>query len=53
MKLIIILLSIFGFIESISYGLHEYQTNGNHTGGVAIFVLATLGLVFPILGVLI
>ena len=53
MKLIIILLAIFGFIESISSGLHEYQTNGNHTGGIAIFVLATLGLVLPIFGILI
>ena len=53
MKVIIIMLSIFSFLESTSYGLHEYQTNQNKPGGISIFILATLGLLLPIFGVLI
>lgn len=42
MQNIILLLSIYGFLESTSYGIYEYQTNKNKSGGVAIFILSTL-----------
>lgn len=53
MKLIIILLSLYAFLESTSYGIYEYQEKNNKAGGVSIFVLASIGLVLPIFYVLI
>ena len=42
MKIIIILLSIYGFLESTSYGIYEYQKNKNKSGGIIVFILSTL-----------
>ena len=50
MSIIIILLSIYGFLESVSYGINQY--NENKTGAISIFILATIGLILPIVAVI-
>ena len=47
MKLIIIILSIWIFLQTISFGMFEYNKNKNKLGGIIVFSLATIGLIFP------
>lgn len=47
MKLIILLLTVWIFTKTISYGVYEYQDNRNKVGGVIIFVLSTISLLLP------
>lgn len=47
MKLIILLLTIWVFMKTISYGVYEYKENQNKFGGVIIFVLSTISLLLP------
>ena len=49
MKIIIILLAIYGFLEGTSYGIYEYQTNKNKPGGVCIIILAIFRTCSPYL----
>ncbi len=53
MKFVIVLLSIYAFLESVSYGLYEYQQKENKIGGISIFILSSIGLVLPIFSILI
>ena len=41
MSIIIILLSIYGFLESIAYGLYEFHENENKIGALVVFIVAT------------
>lgn len=40
MKLIIILFSLYGFLESSSYAIYEYKQN--KTGAVSLIILSVL-----------
>jgi len=46
MKLVIILFSIYAFLESISYAIYEYQEKENKFGAVSIFILSSLRISF-------
>ena len=45
MSIIIILLSIYGFLESIAYGLYEFHENENKIGALVVFIVATFRVV--------
>lgn len=45
MKLIIMILTICIFFQTISFGVFEYKEN--KIAGVTIFTLATIGLILP------
>lgn len=45
MSVIIILLSIYGFLESIAYGLYEFHENENKIGALVVFIVATFRVV--------
>lgn len=45
--IIFLIFLIFAFIKAISYGVYEIKTNNNTFAGIATFILALLGLVFP------
>ncbi len=47
MKLIIIILSILIFVQTVSFGIFEYNKNENKLGGIIVFSLATIGLILP------
>lgn len=47
MKLIIIILTIWIFLQTVSYGIFEYNKNKNKLGGIIVFSLATIGLFLP------
>ena len=48
MNIIFTILSIYIFIRTVSYGLYEYPEN--KIAGVTIFILATLALIIPNIG---
>ena len=48
MNLIFTTLSIYIFFRTISYGLYEYKDN--KVAGVVIFIIATLALMIPNIG---
>ncbi len=47
MKFFLLILSVWIFIKTISYGIFEIKTNKNKPGGIAIFFIATIGLILP------
>ena len=47
--ILIIVLSIWIFIKTLSYGIYEIKQNSNTFGGVATIVIAVISLVSPIL----
>ncbi|MCI8965257.1 MAG: hypothetical protein HFJ43_02755 [Clostridia bacterium] len=47
MKLIIMILTICIFFQTIGFGVFEYKENKNKIAGVTIFTLATIGLILP------
>lgn len=47
MKLIIIILTIWIFLQTVSFGIFEYNKKQNKLGGIVIFSLATIGLILP------
>ncbi len=49
MNFIFTLLSIYIFIRTISYGIYEYKEN--KIAAVTIFVIATIGLILPNIGI--
>ncbi len=48
MKLIAIIFIIYLFLKSIYYGIFELTDNKNKPGGIAIIVIAIIGLIFPL-----
>jgi len=47
MLFLIILLSLFTFIRTISYGRYELKQNTNPIGGFVIIILALFSLILP------
>lgn len=47
MFLIVILLSLWAFIKTISYGIYEIKQNNNKSGGFVVIIIAILALVIP------
>lgn len=39
---------IYAFLKSIYYGIYEIKDKKNKSGGIAVIVLAILGLILPI-----
>lgn len=52
MPILVILLLIIIFVRTISYGIFEMKQNKNKSGAIAIFGIAIIGLVFPIIQIL-
>lgn len=48
MNLIFTLLSIYIFFRTTAYGIYEYKDN--KIAGVTIFIIATLALIIPNIG---
>lgn len=46
MKAFLILFTIFSFLKSFYYGKFEILEKQNKPGGIAIIILAILGLIF-------
>lgn len=47
MKFIFIFILLITFIKSFYYGMFEIKEKENKPGGIAIILLAFLGLIFP------
>jgi hypothetical protein len=47
MRFIILFLSIYVFIKTISYGIYEYTKNSNKFAGILIYLLGILSLTIP------
>ncbi len=41
------IISILFFIRTISYGIFEIKKNNNTLGGIVVFIIALIGLIFP------
>lgn len=44
---ILLIISVFVFIRTISYAIYEIKKNNNTIGGIATIVIAVIALVFP------
>lgn len=47
MRFIILMLSIYVFIQTISYGIFEYKNNSNKFVGIIIFIFGIFSLIVP------
>ncbi len=47
MKFVILILSIFVAIKTISYGVYELKTNSNITAGITIIIIAVISSILP------
>lgn len=47
MQILILILSIFIFFRTISYGIYEIKKNSNYYGGIAVIIIAIISLVYP------
>ncbi len=47
MKFVILILSIFVAIKTISYGIYELKTNSNITAGITIIIIAVISSILP------
>ena len=47
MFILILILSLFVFIRTVSYAKYELKQNNNKSGAIIIFVLAIIALVCP------
>ena len=47
MNIIVLLLTLWIFFKTVSYGVFEYQENNNKIGGVIIFILSSVSLLLP------
>lgn len=47
MKFLFTFILIIGFLKSIYYGLFEIKEKENKSGGIAVIVIAILGLILP------
>jgi len=45
--IILIIISIFVFIKTLSYGIFEIRKNSNTIGGIITIVIAVIALIFP------
>lgn len=44
---ILLIISVFVFIRTLSYAIYEIKKNNNTIGGIATIVIAVIALVFP------
>lgn len=49
---ITVVISIWIFIKTISYGIYEIKKNSNKSGGIAVIALSILSLILPIIMVI-
>ena len=47
MKYLALLFLLIGFLKSYYYGLFEIKEKQNKSGGIAVIILAILGLIMP------
>ena len=47
MYFIIILFSIYAFIQTVAYGIFEYKKNSNKIVGIFICIFGVLSLILP------
>lgn len=47
MKFVILILSIFVLIKTISYGVYELKTNSNIIAGITIIIIAVISSILP------
>ena len=47
MKYITLLFIIYCFFKTVYYGIFEYNNKKNKSGGIAIIIIAIIGLIFP------
>lgn len=52
MFFLILLLSIWVFIKTISYGIFELKNNNNKLGGIVVIVIAFISLIAPNVAIL-
>jgi len=45
--IILIIIIIFVFIKTLSYGIFEIRKNSNTIGGIITIVIAVIALIFP------
>jgi len=53
MRIVIIILSLFICIKTISYGIYEFKENNNHFGGIFVIVFAIISSILPNIAVFI
>lgn len=47
MFIVVLILSIWIFVRTLSYGVYEIKQNSNMLGGIATIVIAVLSLICP------
>lgn len=47
MFIVVLILSVWIFVRTLSYGIYEIRQNSNTIGGVATIVIAVLCLICP------
>lgn len=45
----IIILSIWIFMKTLSYGIFEIKNNSNKPGGITIIIVSIISLIYPII----
>lgn len=45
MRIVIIILSIYTILKTISYGIYEIKTNENKSGGIAVIAVSILSAI--------
>ena len=53
MYVLFFILSIWIFIRTVSYGIHEIKQEKNKLGGTIVLLLALVSIIFPIVMVII
>ncbi len=47
MHIIVLIMSIYAFIQTIAYGIFEYKKNSNKIVGIFICILGIFSLILP------
>ncbi len=47
MFVFLLLIGIYVFTKTISYGIYEIKNNNNTPGGIAVIAVGILGTIFP------
>lgn len=47
MQILILVLSLFVFYKTVIYGIFEIKNNNNKFGGIFIFIIAIISLIYP------
>lgn len=47
MRIIVFIFSVYAFIQTVSYGMFEYNQNNNKTAGIIIYFLSVISLIAP------